>query len=121
MPLLEKLSLSKLGDSLDRRDNWSAMLSLGEQQRIAVIRALLIKPTLLFMDEASSALDERLENVAYGLIKEYLSSSVLISVGHRSTLIKMHDLVLHPDKDKAYTIEDSSQYLRLHENIDDLG
>jgi vitamin B12/bleomycin/antimicrobial peptide transport system ATP-binding/permease protein len=70
------------------------MLSIGEQQRIAFARALLVKPGLLFMDEASSALDETSEATLYALLKEQLPHSILISVGHRSTLQPFHSRLL---------------------------
>lgn len=91
---LHELSLDYLVADLDKEDNWSLMLSLGEQQRIAIIRALLIKPQILFLDEASSALDERIESVAYDLLRTELKDSVILSVGHRSSLIAKHELML---------------------------
>ncbi|MGN0902839.1 MAG: ATP-binding cassette domain-containing protein, partial [Succinivibrio sp.] len=102
---LNLLGLSYLIESLDRTDNWSNMLSLGEQQRIAIIRALILKPDLLFMDEASSALDERIEKTAYTLLRSELKDSLIISVGHRSSLIAMHDKVLLSDGDGKYHLE----------------
>lgn len=105
---LDKLGLSHLALSLDKQDNWSSILSLGEQQRIAIIRALLIKPNILFMDEASSALDEQIEQTAYQLIKSELKNSILMSVGHRSSLIKMHDFVLTSQKKDALWSFDKS-------------
>lgn len=92
------LSLGHLVDRLDQYELWTHKLSLGEQQRIALIRALLIKPELLFLDEASSALDERNESLAYDLLKSELNNSIIVSVGHRSTLIAKHDLLLLPEQ-----------------------
>ena len=91
---LHVLSLDYLISDLDKEDNWSLMLSLGEQQRIAIIRVLLIKPKILFLDEASSALDERIESVSYDLLRTELKESVILSVGHRSSLIAKHELML---------------------------
>ena len=91
---LHVLSLDYLISDLDKEDNWSLMLSLGEQQRIAIIRALLIKPKILFLDEASSALDEIIESVSYDLLRTELKESVILSVGHRSSLIAKHELML---------------------------
>lgn len=91
---MQELGLSHLIPSLDIEDNRAQSLSLGEQQRIAVIRALLMRPVLLFLDEASSAMDELIENTAYVLLKENLPESIIISVGHRSTLLKFHTYVL---------------------------
>ena len=92
----ELLNLSYLIKHLDEENSWSSILSLGEQQRVAFVRALLIKPDLLFLDEATSALDEVLESRAYDLIKQELPNSIIISVGHRSSLIKRHDFLLKP-------------------------
>lgn len=101
---LEQLSLSHLIKDLDKVDNYSSMLSLGEQQRIAIIRALILKPGMLFLDEASSALDEDLEKRAYTLIRDELNNSLIISVGHRSSLINMHDYILNAQLDMNWTL-----------------
>ncbi len=115
---LKFLSLEKLIPLLDKKDNWSSILSLGEQQRVAIIRALLIKPQLLFMDEASSALDEKLESVAYRLIRAELSNSIIVSVGHRSSLISMHSKVLYTMGDhKRWKIMDSDSYIKEYSNV----
>ncbi|HAR80215.1 MAG TPA: ABC transporter ATP-binding protein [Succinivibrionaceae bacterium] len=86
----KELGLEHLIDKLDEEDIWSQMLSLGEQQRIAFVRALIIKPKVLFLDEATSALDEKSEQKAYALVQEYLKDSIVVSVGHRSSLIRQH-------------------------------
>lgn len=91
---MEELSLTGLISSLDNDDHWSSILSLGEQQRIAFIRALILKPEVIFLDEASSALDEALESKAYALLRSTLPESIIVSVGHRSTLIEKHGLLL---------------------------
>lgn len=88
------LGLEHLIAHLDEVDIWSHILSLGEQQRVAIVRALLNKPQILFLDEASSAMDERSEALAYDLLRQELKDSIFISVGHRSTLLKKHELVL---------------------------
>ncbi|MBP2662710.1 MAG: bacA 4 [Firmicutes bacterium] len=82
--------LDGLKGQLDRVEEWSHMLSLGEQQRIAFVRALIHKPEWLFMDEATSALDEPTERVLYKLLQEHLQSTAMISVGHRGTLNSYH-------------------------------
>jgi putative ATP-binding cassette transporter len=90
------LGLGRFVSELDNPDetNWALTLSLGEQQRVAIIRALLLRPRLLILDEASSALDEDTENLVYTLLRKELPESVIISVGHRSTLLKYHDCTL---------------------------
>jgi len=97
----EVLVLCKLSELIPRRDiveNWSQVLSPGEQQRIAFARAILLKPAWLFLDEATSALDEPTEQHVYELLDEYLSDSVIVSVGHRRTLTGYHKLCLAIDE-----------------------
>ena len=66
--------------------DWSQRLSPGEQQRLAFARILLTKPALLFLDEVTSALDERSEAELYGLLRTASWRPTIVSVGHRSTL-----------------------------------
>ena len=63
---------------------------LGEQQRLAFGRLLLARPVAAFLDEATSALDEGLEESMYRLAREQLPGTILVSVGHRSTLLAFH-------------------------------
>jgi putative ATP-binding cassette transporter len=88
---LEEVHLGALGRQLDREDVWSQRLSGGEQQRIALARALLMRPDWLFLDESSSALDEKMEAEMYTLIARRLPATTIISIGHRSTLAAFHD------------------------------
>ena len=94
LPLLKEVGLEPLAPRLDDNELWSHILSVGEQQRIAFARALLVKPALLFMDEASSALDESSEARLYTLLKERLPHTIMVSVGHRSTLQPFHNRLL---------------------------
>lgn len=92
---LEAVGLSKLTKELDRIDDWSRILSLGEQQRLAFARVLLVSPQWLFLDEATSALDEPREQELYALLRSRLPEMSIISVGHRSTLFAQHEDELH--------------------------
>jgi putative ATP-binding cassette transporter len=93
--------LGNLVDQLDREDVWSQRLSGGEQQRIALARALLMQPDWLFLDESTSALDEKLEAELYAALAARLSKTTIISIGHRSTLGAFHRrrLEMTPDGD----------------------
>jgi len=89
--VLDLCYLSHLKPSLDKVENWSHILSGGEQQRIAFARALIMKPQWLFLDEATSALNEDLEEKLYLLLKTHLKKTTIMSVGHRSTLRSFHN------------------------------
>lgn len=88
--VLRRCQLGHLVSRLNDESDWGHSLSLGEQQRLAIGRALVNRPQVLFLDEASSAMDEGLEHAMYQLLRDSLPNSVLISVGHRSTLLEFH-------------------------------
>src|SRR5882724_675417 len=87
---LEAVGLPKLVARLDESTHWAMQLSPGEQQRIAFARALIQKPDWLFLDEATSAVDETTEQRLYALVKERLAGTTVISIGHRATLRPFH-------------------------------
>ena len=93
--ILHLVGMDKVIDQLDVVDDWSRILSLGEQQRIAFARVLLMKPQWVFLDEATSALDEGWERTMYELLKKKLPATGFISVGHRSSLFVQHEEELH--------------------------
>ncbi|WIA31784.1 hypothetical protein OEZ86_002655 [Tetradesmus obliquus] len=92
MPLGSLRQQLLFDSGLDTELDWSAVLSLGEQQRVALVRLLYHKPQLAFLDEATSALDPKSEAVVYGLVRQACSSYV--SVGHRLQLLEWHSHVL---------------------------
>jgi putative ATP-binding cassette transporter len=88
--VLEVVGLPALAGRLDEYGHWALQMSPGEQQRIAFARALIHKPDWLFLDEASSALDEVTEARLYRLLRERLPGTTVFSVGHRATLRAFH-------------------------------
>lgn len=92
-PLLVECDLSHLMEKTDTEADWSHILSLGEQQKLAFVRVFLRKPKWVFLDEATSAMDEETEEKMYRLLTA-LPGTTVISIGHRSTLDKWHDRVL---------------------------
>ena len=96
--LLDLCQIGYLRDKLDLVADWSHVLSVGEQQRLAFVRAHIQEPKWLFLDEATSALDEDTEAEMYALLAERLTQTTLVSIGHRSTLNKYHELMLVIDK-----------------------
>ena len=97
--LMHTCQIGYLEDKLDLVADWSHVLSVGEQQRLAFARAHIQQPLWLFLDEATSALDEETEAHMYGLLAERLKNTTVVSVGHRSTLNQYHGLVLRLDKE----------------------
>jgi vitamin B12/bleomycin/antimicrobial peptide transport system ATP-binding/permease protein len=92
--VLEEVGLGELADELDKVENWSARLSLGEQQGLVFARILLAKPKLLFLDEATSALDETAETRLLGLLRTESWRPTVVSVGHGAILREFHDQVV---------------------------
>jgi vitamin B12/bleomycin/antimicrobial peptide transport system ATP-binding/permease protein len=84
------VGLPALASRLDEDAHWNRMLSLGEQQRLGLARALLHAPQFLFLDEATASLDEPSEAALYRLIEEKLPAATIVSIGHRSTLEAFH-------------------------------
>ncbi|RAI37414.1 ABC transporter ATP-binding protein/permease, partial [Rhodoplanes roseus] len=105
--VLNAVGLPGLAPRLDEDAHWGRTLSLGEQQRLAIARAILHAPDYLLLDEATASLDEPSEAALYGLLRDRLPGTALISIGHRSTLDVLHDrhLVLERDGDCCHLRE----------------
>lgn len=88
--VLEICRLPHLVARLDEANHWQRMLSPGEQQRLAFARAMLYAPQWLYMDEATSAMDEEDEATLYQALIDQLPGLSIVSVGHRSSLKRFH-------------------------------
>lgn len=93
--LLQQCRLEHFSQQLDEVKSWSHTMSPGEQQRVAIVRALILKPKWLFLDEATSSLDEETESNLYQLLKEQLPNTTLVSIAHRSNVARFHHYHLH--------------------------
>ena len=88
--LISAVGLPALADRIEEEAHWNRMLSLGEQQRLGIARALLSEPDFLFLDEATASLDEPAEAALYQLLQRRLPRATIVSIGHRSTLAAFH-------------------------------
>lgn len=97
--VLYAVGLRSLLPRIYDEDHWNRILSLGEQQRLAIARALLHAPDYLFLDEATASLDEPAEAMLYRLLHTKLAGTTIVSISHRSTLGSFHDrrMMLVPD------------------------
>lgn len=85
MRTLEKVCLGHIADrfgGLDSIHEWSSVLSLGEQQRLAFARLLLSQPKLALLDESTSALDEANEVLVDSPLIYHLEYHVTVALRH---------------------------------------
>ena len=89
--VLEAVGLGALANRLEDEDNWGQRLSGGEQQRLALARALLARPDWLFLDEATASLDAEAEAALYASLKRLLPGTTVVSIAHRPAVREFHD------------------------------
>jgi putative ATP-binding cassette transporter len=84
---LQAVGLGRLASRLDEEENWAQQLSGGEQQRLALARALLARPDWLFLDEATASLDPEAEASLYQVLRQRLPRTTIVSILHRPMLV----------------------------------
>ncbi len=99
---------------LDVTADWGKVLSLGEQQRLAIARALLSDRPYIILDEATSALDEENEAEIYRILHE--SGATLISISHRPQVARFHDLILVLDGEEGWSLMEPDEFLDERQN-----
>jgi putative ATP-binding cassette transporter len=97
--LISAVGLPALAARIEEEAHWNRMLSLGEQERLGLARALLFEPDFLFLDEATASLDEPGEEALYQLLHRRLPRTTIVSIGHRSTLAAFHQRRLAFDRE----------------------
>jgi putative ATP-binding cassette transporter len=104
---LDDVGLGFLSPQLDQHDAWGTRLSGGEQQRLAVARALLLKPDWLFLDEATASLDPQSEQALLAVLKQRLPHTTMVSIAHRTEVAAWHDVhyVVSRDEGEPARIE----------------
>jgi vitamin B12/bleomycin/antimicrobial peptide transport system ATP-binding/permease protein len=111
--VLEQVNLTDLAErfgGLDVQQDWSDVLSLGEQQRLTFARLLLNKPNYAILDEATSALDLKNEEQLYQHLQKI--GLTFLSVGHRLTLANYHQLVLKLSSDQTWQLSQPSAFFQ---------
>jgi len=94
--------------NLDQIEDWAQRLSIGEQQRLAFARLLLIQPQYAVLDEATSAVSIEQEQYLYTQLSQ--STTAYISIGHRPSLLAFHQQVLTLLPDQRWTLQSAQDY-----------
>lgn len=92
--IMDKCGMSELYNLLYEMHDWASYLSLGEQQKLSFCRVIINSPDIIYLDEITSSLDEKSESQLYQVLFEILPNSAIISIGHRSSLINIHDRII---------------------------
>ena len=88
---LTRCGLEHLIPRIDETEQWSSLLSGGEQQRLAFARVLIHPPDILIMDEPTSSLDELSQFRMMEYMRDLLPNAMVIHAGHRPGLERFHD------------------------------
>ena len=85
------------------------MLSGGQRQRIAIARALVHKPKLLILDEATTGLDPESEAAICNTLQQLRGELTILAISHQSALVKIADKVYRIQDGKILQTEIASE------------
>jgi putative ATP-binding cassette transporter len=111
LQMLDRVNLPRLAERLGGLDadmDWSKVLSVGEQQRLAMARVLLGRPRYVMLDEATSALDAENEEHLYRQLMQ--TTTTLVSISHRPTILKYHRQVLELTGNGSWQLHAAASY-----------
>ena len=93
----------------DGIDTWvgerGSALSGGQRQRIAIARALVRRPWLLILDEATTGLDPESERMVLDAIREIREHTTVLAISHQPQLLEIADLVFRVEDGVATPLE----------------
>ena len=96
--LLESIGLNKLKILLNKENEWERILSGGEKQKIAIIRSIINRPDILFLDESFSSMDEKSEIISLNLLNQELKNTTIILITHKNKAIPKFNKVINKNK-----------------------
>ena len=96
--VLEQVGLPLPAAGLDGKCEWASLLSGGEQQRLSIARALIARPDVLFLDEATNQLDDETAAALMSLLRRELPDTLCIAVSHQTTVKALFTRRLPLDK-----------------------
>ncbi|MFS2016631.1 ABC transporter ATP-binding protein/permease [Massilia sp. CT11-108] len=111
LDILQQVHLPALADrvgGLDAVHDWSKLLSVGEQQRLAFGRVLVHAPRIVILDEATSALDSANETALYARLRA--SGATLVSIAHREAVLRHHTHVLKLAGDGSWEVSEAGGF-----------